>query len=86
MTICRNCGCTTAQAAADALALGFQNEFEAGAYACCQMVVWADEQWLAWSEAAAEDGKSEEEATKPLEIAESPALVPVRLRVHPKPE
>ena len=71
MTICKNCGCTAAQAAVDAFALGFLDAFEAGAYSCCQVTAWADEQWLAWSEAAAEDGKSEEEATKPLEIAES---------------
>jgi hypothetical protein len=76
MTICRNCGCTAAQAAADALALGFLDEFKTGAYSCCQLVAWADEQWLAWSEAAAEDGKSEEEATKPLEIAESAFVFP----------
>ncbi len=86
MTICRNCGCTAAQAAADALVLGFQEEFEAGAYSCCQVVVWADEQWLAWAEAAAEDGKSQEEATKPLEVMDCPGLVPVRLRVFPKPD
>ena len=50
------------------------------------MVTWADEQWLAWAEAAAEDGKSEEEATKPLEVVECPGVVPIRLRVFPKPE
>jgi hypothetical protein len=60
--------------------LGFRDEFESGDYTCCQVVAWADEQWLAWSEAAEEDGKSGEEATTPLEIAESAAFVPVRLR------
>jgi hypothetical protein len=49
MTTYGNCGCTTSHAAADALALGFQEEFETGAYTCCQLVAWADEQWLAWS-------------------------------------
>ena len=86
MMICRHCGCTASQAAADALVLGFQDEFDAGAYTCCQVVAWADEQWLAWAEAAAEDGKSEEEATKPLEITEQPVVVPVRMRVFPKAE
>ena len=70
MMICKTCGCTTVQAAADALVLGFREEFESCVYTCCQVVAWADEQWLAWSVAAAEDGKSSEEATKPLEIAE----------------
>jgi len=62
----KNCGCTTSQAAADALILGFKDEYEADAYSCCQVVAWADEQWLAWSEAAMEDGKSVQEATKAL--------------------
>jgi len=86
MTICRHCGCTASQAAADALVLGFEDEFEAGAYSCCQVVAWADEQWLAWTEAAAEDGRPEEEVTKPLEILECPSLVPIRLRVNPATE
>ncbi len=83
-TICRQCGCTPSQAAADALVLGFQEEFQASVYSCCQVVAWADEQWLAWAEAAAEDGKPETEATKPLEVMDSPNLVPVRVRVFPK--
>ena len=82
--ICRKCGCTTVQAAADALVLGFREEFESGVYTCCQVVAWADEQWLAWSEASEEDGKSKEEGSKPLEFPESPALVPVRLRIYLK--
>jgi len=83
-TICRQCGCTASQAAADALVLGFQEEYQGGVYTCCQVVAWADEQWLAWAEAAAEDGKSENEATKPLEVTECPSLVPIRVRVFPK--
>ena len=86
MTICRQCGCTASQAAADASVLGFQDEYQAGVYSCCQVVAWADEQWLAWAEAASEDGKSEEDATKPLEVMESSGVVPIRLRVFPKPE
>jgi hypothetical protein len=81
MIICRNCGCTTSQAAADALVLGFKDEYEAGAYSCCQVVAWADEQWLAWSEAATEDGKSAEEATKPLAIMDVRDLIPKISRV-----
>jgi hypothetical protein len=77
MTKCRNCGCTISQAAAGALALGFEDEFAAGAYSCCQVAAWADEQWFAWSEAAVEDGKSEEQATKSIEVVASPALVSV---------
>lgn len=74
------------QASADAAVLGFQAEYQAGLYTCCQVVAWADEQWLSWAEAAAEDGKCEEEATKPLEVLECPGVVPVRLRVFPKSE
>jgi hypothetical protein len=66
--ICRRCGCTHAQAAADARTLGFQDEFQHDAYTCCQIVGWADEQWLAWVEAATEDGKQVDDVTKPLEI------------------
>jgi hypothetical protein len=66
--ICRSCGCSESQASADARALGFQNEFRSGVYTCCQIVSWADGQWLAWVEAAVEDGKPVEDVTKPLEI------------------
>lgn len=86
MTVCRNCGCTTLQATADAQVLGFRDEFESGAYTCCQVVTWADEQWLAWSEAAEEDGKSGEEATKFLEIAECREVAPVRLDEPEQPK
>ncbi len=78
-SLCRGCGCTEAQAAADAKALGFHDEFRAGIYTCCQVVQWADEQWLAWLRAAAEDGKTPQEVTQPLEIRESEALF-VRVR------
>ena len=79
--ICRSCGCTEAQAAADAQALGFQREFQTGIHTCCQVVQWADEQWLAWREAAAQDGRPVDEVTRPLEISESDALfVPVHNR------
>jgi len=53
--VCRYCGCDEAQAAADVRALGFEKEFQyGGVYTCCQVVQWADEQWLVWAEAAAE--------------------------------
>jgi len=48
-------------------------------YACCQIVAWADEQWLAWVEAAEEDGKVVDDVTRPLEFAEAETIVvPVR--------
>lgn len=83
MLICANCGCTHAQAEADSRALGLSEEFDIGVHFCCQMAAWADEQWLAWSEAAQEDGRSMEEATLPLEVSEtevnlSPALVSLK--------
>jgi hypothetical protein len=66
--LCRRCGCTDSRALADARTLGFQDEFQRRVYTCCQIVGWADEQWLAWVEAAVEDGKSVDDATKLLEI------------------
>jgi hypothetical protein len=49
-----------------------------GTYTCCQIVQWADEQWQAWLEAAHEDGKQPDEATKALEPVQREAvLVPV---------
>ena len=75
--LCRNCGCNQAQAAADARALGFEEEFASGIYSCCQVVSWADEQWVAWLDAAKEDGKIAENVTGPLEISE-----PAREFVH----
>jgi len=79
MNICGFCGCTESQARADAMALGLNDEFEKGLYSCCQLVAWADEQWCAWTEAASEDGKPLDQATKPIEIHEAePVLVRVR--------
>ena len=83
MNICRFCGCTESQARADAMALGLNDEFERGLYSCCQLVVWADEQWLAWTEAASEDGKPLDQATKPIEI-HATELEPVLVRVRNK--
>jgi hypothetical protein len=83
--VCRNCGSKEATAAADARALGLLEEFLAGDYSCCQIVQWADEQWLAWQDAGREDGKAFEEVTRPLEI-EPDILVPVRVRKRKSPE
>jgi len=68
--VCQYCGCQPSQARADAKTLGLQEEFERGIYACCQVVAWADEQWLVWAEAAEEDGSPVEQVTKPLEYAD----------------
>jgi hypothetical protein len=78
--VCRRCGCTEALAAADARAVGSLDEFLAGIYTCCQVVQWADEQWVAWQEAACEDGKPAEEVTRPLEFQPDVQFVPVRVR------
>jgi hypothetical protein len=79
--LCRHCGCKQVDAAADARALDFEEEFASGIYPCCQMVQWADEQWLAWLNASEEDGKRAEDVMRPLEISE-PAreFAHVRLR------
>ncbi len=75
--LCRHCGCNQGQAAADARALGFEEEFASGIYTCCQVVQWADEQWLAGLDAAEQDGKRAEDVMRPLEISE-----PTREFVH----
>lgn len=65
------------------MVLGLNDEFESGLHSCCELVAWADEQWLAWIEAASEDGKPVDEVTEPLEIKEKeaePEPVYVRLR------
>ncbi|HEY6988868.1 MAG TPA: hypothetical protein VH369_10815 [Bryobacteraceae bacterium] len=81
MRVCRFCGCTESQARADARVLGLVDEFESGLHGCCQLVAWADEQWLAWMEAASEDGKPVDKVTKPLEIVEAePEPVVIRVR------
>jgi hypothetical protein len=69
--VCRLCGCTESHAIADARTLGLQKELQNGFYTCCQIAAWADEQWLAWLEAAEEDGKSGDDITRPLEYDET---------------
>jgi hypothetical protein len=54
---CNHCGCSTAEALADARALGFAEEFQAGTYTCCQIDQWADEQWQAWTEISVEENE-----------------------------
>ena len=84
--ICRNCGCTESQAIADARTLGLVEDLRKGAYTCCQIVTWADEQWMAWREAAEQDGRPADDATKPIEVENTEnELVPVRLRSRKTP-
>jgi hypothetical protein len=68
--ICRSCGSTESQIVDDARTLGLLKELQSGIYTCCQIVVWADEQWLAWVEAAEEDSKAVDDVTRPLESAD----------------
>jgi len=80
-TACRLCGCNAAQAAAHARAVGLENDFQNGIYTCCQVAQWADEQWLVWIQAAAEDIQPTDDVTLSLKAAESqPTFVPVRIR------
>jgi hypothetical protein len=82
--MCSACGYTKSQAIADARTLGLQRELQRGIYTCCQIAEWADEQWLAWLEAAEQDGKPCDDVAKLLELDEAKApLVPIRL---PRPE
>jgi hypothetical protein len=77
--MCRTCGSTESQIVDDARTLGLLKELQRGIYTCCQIVAWADEQWLAWVEAAEEDGKAVDDVTRPLEFADGETvIVPVR--------
>ena len=58
-----NCECTESQVSVDVKNLGLLREFESGLYSCCQITAWADEQWLAWFEALAQDGKLADDGT-----------------------
>ena len=73
--ICRSCGSTKSQIIDDARTLGLLKELQRGLYTCCQVVAWADEQWLAWVEAAEEDGKAVDAVTSPLEFPDAETVV-----------
>jgi hypothetical protein len=78
---CKKCGRVEAQIIADAKTLGLLQELQSGVYTCCQISEWADEQWLAWSQATQEDNKGIDDLTIRPEFGETDAvLVPVRLR------
>jgi hypothetical protein len=78
---CRTCVSTESKTSADARTLGLLKELQDGIYTCCQIVTWAAEQWLAWVEAAEEDGKAMDAVARRLDSAEREAdFVPVRLR------
>jgi hypothetical protein len=80
---CPKCGRTESQITADAKTLGLLQGFQSGVYNCCQIVAWADEQWLAWFEATDGDSRLVDNMTGPSQISEGESegvLVPVRLR------
>ena len=78
---CTTCGRSESQILADAKTLGLQQELESGIYTCCQISEWADEQWLAWFEAAHEGAKDADEVTSRQHFGGAePALVPVRFQ------
>lgn len=74
---CRLCGCTESQTIADAKTLGLQRGLQVGLYTCCQIAAWADEQLLAWLEAAREDSKSADAITQPLQRDATKAFAPI---------
>jgi hypothetical protein len=79
--ICRICESTEPQPIAKARALGLEQEFQGGMYTCCQIAKWADEQSLAWLEAAREDATAAHNLTKQPESPQTEAaLVPLRFR------
>ena len=65
---------------ADARTIGFETDFQNGFYNCCQIAAWADEQWLAWLEAAHQDGKPADDITRPLECDDAEDVVPIVVR------
>jgi hypothetical protein len=80
---CTNCGRTESQITSDAKTLGLLQELQSGVHTCCQIVAWADEQWLAWFEATQEDSGLVDNITSRPPSDDSDierALVPVRLR------
>ena len=78
--VCRHCRSTHAVAAAEARAIGSLNEFISGKYTCCQVVQWANEQRLAWEEAAFGDGNPAEGAASRLQLEPDSLLVLARVR------
>jgi hypothetical protein len=84
--VCRYCGCRPSQVVGGARTLGLEEELERGIYTCCQIVAWADEQWLAWAQAAEEDKKVVADLVKPLEYADQQmVLVPIRKQRRSEP-
>ena len=81
--LCRHCGCTEAQVLEDARWLSLEQELRSGRYTCCQIVAWADEQWLAWMEAAEQDGISPEEF---LCSTEADGIEAITVHVAKKPQ
>jgi hypothetical protein len=78
--MCSKCGYTEHRAVKDAKALGLEKELKGGFYTCCQIAQWADEQWLAWLQAAEEDCKRDQDVMQPESSDPQVVLVPVRLR------
>jgi hypothetical protein len=78
---CKNCGRTESQITADAKTLGLLEDLRSGQYTCCQISEWADEQWLAWTEATQQDGNVAGDVIIRPEFCETGGvLVPVRFR------
>jgi hypothetical protein len=59
--------------------LGLCEEVQNGVYTCCQIATWADEQSLAWFEAADEDSKHSNEPNS-ANFQPQTVLLPVRFR------
>jgi hypothetical protein len=82
---CETCGYTRREIEADAKTLGLLEEFQAGLHRCCDIVRWADEQWLAWFDAEAQDANEAGHRTDSARLTEEePALVPIRSRRPPQ--
>jgi len=76
---CTICGRSESQVIADAKALGLLEELQCGMYTCCQISEWADEQLLAWSNAAHENASySDGPDNGTLADGSDAVLVPIR--------
>jgi hypothetical protein len=77
---CEMCGRTESEAIADARTLGLYEELKVGVYTCCEIAEWADEQYLAWSEAISEHARYWDQSTHDTQLQSEAVLVPVRSR------
>lgn len=84
--ICTVCGYSESRVLAEARVLGLTEEFYKGLYTCCQIAQWANEQFVAWVEAADEDRARANGTNGEADwLTHEPAVVPLRKRRRDHP-